>query len=37
MSVEIAYLVGDGADEVGLIWWEVGEGLDAFGVLNLGC
>ena len=35
MLVEGADFAGDGADEIGLVGWEVGEGLGAFGVLDL--
>lgn len=35
MAVEVAHFACDGSDEVGLVGWEVGEGLGAFGVLGL--
>mgnify|MGYP007115615049 CR=1 FL=1 len=35
VAVEFADLVGDSAYKVGLVGWEVGEGLSAFGVLDL--
>lgn len=35
MSVEVADLTRDGADEVCLVRWEVCEGLGAFRVLDL--
>jgi len=36
VAVEVADFADDGAREVGGVGWEVREGLDAFGVLDLG-
>ena len=35
VPVQLADFVGDGADYFGLVGREVGEGLDAFGMLDL--
>ena len=35
ITVKIADFAGDGADEFGLVGGQVGEGLGAFGVLDL--
>jgi hypothetical protein len=37
IAIEIANFARDGTDELGLVGWEVCEGLRAFGVLDLDC
>ena len=35
IGVEVANLADDGADKVGLVWWEVAQGARALGLVDL--